>query len=78
MMAILNRTYIVCKHSLPGSPARQHLMRYLYYKMFRFMLQAHSRYGRQRLRGAFYGISNARKLLDASTQELAGRIRTAA
>lgn len=73
MMAILNRTYIVCKHSLPGSLARQHLMRYLYYKVFRFTLQAHSQYGRQRLRGASYGISNARQLLNASRQELAGR-----
>jgi glycosyltransferase involved in cell wall biosynthesis len=73
MMAILNRTYIVCKHSLPGSLARQHLMRYLRYKMFRFMLQAHTRYGRQRLRGASYGILNARKLMDASRQELVGR-----
>jgi glycosyltransferase involved in cell wall biosynthesis len=73
MMAILNRTYVVCKHSLPGSLVRQHLKRYLYYKLFRYFLQAHTRYGRQRLRGAFYGILNAHRILDAPRQELVSR-----
>jgi glycosyltransferase involved in cell wall biosynthesis len=73
MMAILNRTYIVCKHSLPGSVVRGYLVRYLYYQMFRYTLQVHTQYGRDRLRGAYYALSNARQLIDAPVGELAPR-----
>jgi hypothetical protein len=73
MMAILNRTYVVCKHSLPGSIARRKLKPYLYYQMFRYLLQAQSESGRKRLAGAFYGLSNIQQLLNAPREELANR-----
>jgi glycosyltransferase involved in cell wall biosynthesis len=74
MMAILNRTYVVCKHSPPGSTARRKLKPYLYYQIFRYLLQAQNEYGRKRLAGAFYGLSNIQELLNAPKEELANRL----
>jgi GT2 family glycosyltransferase len=73
MMAILNRTYVVCKHAPPGSMVRRTVSRYLYYKIFRYLLQAYTRYGRERLLGAFYGLSKAQQLIDAPIEELSDR-----
>ncbi len=73
MMAILNRVYVVSKHSARGSVARQKMKRYLYYKTFRYLLQAHSRYGRKRLQGAIYALLKANQLLDAPREKLAAR-----
>jgi glycosyltransferase involved in cell wall biosynthesis len=73
MMAVLNRTYVVCKHSHPASTVRRMLRRYLYYKIFRYLAQAYSQYGRQRLKGALYGISRLNDLIDAPSDELRSR-----
>jgi glycosyltransferase involved in cell wall biosynthesis len=70
MMAILNRTYITCKHSPQRSVVRHALSRFLHYQMTRYFLQTHSRYGRTRLRGALYGLSNAQQLMGAPREEL--------
>jgi len=73
MMAMLNRIYVACKHAPPGPMVRRPLKRYLYYKVFRYVLQAHTQYGRDRLRGALYGLSNAQQLIDAPTDQLLDR-----
>jgi glycosyltransferase involved in cell wall biosynthesis len=73
MMAMLNRTYVVCKHSCPGSAARKTLKRYLYYKIARYFLQVHSQYGRRRLAGALYGVSKAGTLINCHSEQLQSR-----
>lgn len=73
MMAILNRTYVVCKHLPPGSIGRRWLRRYLYYKMVRYLMQTYSQYGRERLAGAYYGLSKAHQLMNAPQEELSDR-----
>jgi glycosyltransferase involved in cell wall biosynthesis len=77
MMAVLNRAYVTCKHSLPRSAARQLLRRYLYYKILRYVAQIYSRYGRRRLKGALYGMSRLKELIDAPLGELSYRYRCA-
>ena len=73
MMAILNRTYVVCKHSLPRSAARRKLKTYLYYKVFRYLLQTYTQYGRKRFLGAIYALPEAQRLIDAPLAELSNR-----
>ena len=73
MMAILNRTYVVCKHSLPGSTARRRLKKYLYYKGLRYLLQTYTEYGRKRFWGAIHALPEARRLINAPIEELSNR-----
>ncbi len=73
MMAVLNRTYVACKHSLPGSAVRQMLRRFLYYKILRYWAQTYSQYGRQRLEGALSGMSHLDDLIDAPVEQLRRR-----
>lgn len=73
IMAILNRTYVVCKHSLPGSTARRRLKRYLYYKSVRYLLQTYTNYGRKRFWGAMHALPAARDLINAPIEELSNR-----
>ena len=72
VMHILNRVYVVCKHSSPGSLARRRLIGYSCYKMLRYLLQAQTPYGRQRVLGAWRAIRQIPKLLGASREELPG------
>ena len=62
IMHILNRAYVVCKNSEPGSLERRLLRRFIYYKLFRYVLQIHTKYGRQRLQGAWFASKYAMKL----------------
>ncbi len=73
MMAILNRTYVTCKHSPADRKVRRTLKRYLYYKIFRYGLQTYTQYGRDRLRGALYGLSKAQQLIDCPRDQLKDR-----
>jgi glycosyltransferase involved in cell wall biosynthesis len=73
MMAILNRAYVVCKHSPPGSVARRILRKYLRYKIVRYAAQSYSRYGRKRLKGALFGILRLGEILNAPVDQLANR-----
>lgn len=75
MMAVLNRTYVICKHSHPGSDVRQMLRRYLYYKLIRYVAQSYSQYGRLRLKGALYGMSCLNELIDSPLDQLRHRYR---
>ena len=73
MMAILNRTYVVCKHSRPGSMVRRAVKRYLYYKLARYLLQTFTHYGRERFLGAWHACSKASQLLRCPAEELPTR-----
>jgi glycosyltransferase involved in cell wall biosynthesis len=70
IMAILNRTYIVCKHSTPDSAVRKELKRFLYWQVLRYSAQASTSYGRDRLYGAWHAFRNIGPLLRASNSEL--------
>lgn len=76
MFAIVNRTYVVCKHSWPGAKVRKVLKRYLYYQVARYALQATSAYGRDRYRGAVYGLANTEKLFGGTPNDLVDRYLT--
>jgi len=71
MMHILNRAYVVCKWSAPGSEARRNIRPYSFYKCFRYLLQGHTRYGRQRLRGALAATRRLSPVINAAPDELA-------
>ena len=70
VMHILNRAYVVCKHSVNVSLARRLLKRYSYYKLGRYLLQAQSAYGRQRVIGAWRGITCLEEMLKSPREEL--------
>ncbi len=67
---ILNRAYVVCKSSGPQSSARRHLIRYSRYKVFRYLLQTNSKYGRRRLAGAIRALAYIPALLQAPRDQL--------
>lgn len=73
MMHILNRAYVVCKHSKPGSRARRLLKRYLFYKLARYILQAQTNYGRQRVLGAWRAISQISYIINSPKDDLPKR-----
>ncbi len=70
VIQILNRAYVVCKHSPPGSPARRRLLAYSYYKLARYLMQAHTAYGRQRVRGVARALPLVGECLAARQDEL--------
>jgi glycosyltransferase involved in cell wall biosynthesis len=69
---ILNKAYIVCKHSVRGSLSRSRLKRHCYYKLFLYLMRATDRGGRERVIGAWRGLSCLPKLLNVSSAELPG------
>jgi GT2 family glycosyltransferase len=71
MQHILNKAYIVCKHNLPNALARRYLKRYSYYKLARYLMQAHTKYGRKRVAGAWRALSRIDILLNTPKEELA-------
>lgn len=70
VMHILNRAYVVCKHSESTSKSRRTLKLYLLYKLFRYLLQATNRYGVQRLNGAISAYRQVGKLINSNKDEL--------
>jgi len=58
---ILNRAYVVSKHSPQGSVARSLMRRYGHYKLAQYALACHTPFGRERFRGAWRAL----KCLDA-------------
>lgn len=73
VMHILNRAYIVCKHSPEASLSRRRLKRYSFYKLGRYLLQAESAYGRQRVIGAWRGIACLEEMLACPREELTSK-----
>ena len=70
MMHVLNRAYVICKHHGPGSLARRQLKKYSYYKLVRYLMQAQTHYGFQRVVGAWRALSKVSVLLDTPKEEL--------
>lgn len=73
VMQVLNRTYIICKHAPPGSTARRRLKGFLYYKLARYLLQAHTAYGRERAKGLLKALPSVAQLLETPQQQLTAR-----
>ena len=70
LLQVLNRTYVICKHTSPGSEARKRLNAFLYYKLARYILQAQTAYGRERVKGVFRALPSATQLMKAPEQQL--------
>lgn len=67
---VLNRAYVVCRHSPPGSPAREMLRRYSRYKVLQYSLACHEEFGRDRFRGAWKALKNLDAIQDAPPELL--------
>ncbi len=65
LINILNRAYVVCKHTHPGDPARRMLPRYSLFRFGVYCLRAGSPEGRRRIQGAWRGIRCLPELMHA-------------
>lgn len=71
MMHILNRAYVVCKHSEVKSKSRKSLKAYLLYKiLIRYLLQSGNCYGNERLKGAVSALFQVDKLMKSNKFDL--------
>lgn len=73
MINMLNRAYVVCKHSVPGSEARRKLSGYCLFRFAVYLLRARSQEGRERIKGAWKAIGCIPRLLNAPQSELTNR-----
>jgi hypothetical protein len=71
VMQILNRAYVICKHAAPGTDARRSLNKYAIFKLCIYLTEAKSKFGRDRLIGAFRAYRCLPTLLEAPREELA-------
>jgi hypothetical protein len=71
VMQILNRAYVICKHAEPGTYARRSLSRYAIFKLCIYLTETKSKFGRDRLIGAFRAYRCLPTLLEAAPEELA-------
>lgn len=70
VITVLNSTYIVCKHSPPGSLSRRKLRKFFYYKLLRFLAQAGTKHGRNRVIGTLRALSVMSQLMSAKPEDL--------
>lgn len=70
---LLNRAYVVCRHSPPGSLARRMIPRYSQYKVAQYSLACHEPFGRQRFRGAWRALGSLEPI-DRATPELLSQV----
>jgi glycosyltransferase involved in cell wall biosynthesis len=66
----LNRAYLVCRYSPPGSAARKALKRFAIYKAMQYALGVHSKYERDRVRGVLMALRFMGELLKAPPNQL--------
>ena len=71
---VLNRAYVVAKNSEGDPFINKSLKKFIYYKLFLYALSCHSQFGRERYRGALYGIRKTPSLLKTKTAEELDRI----
>jgi glycosyltransferase involved in cell wall biosynthesis len=71
VMQILNRAYVICKHAEPGTYARRSLNKYAIFKLCIYLTETKSKFGRDRLIGAFRAYRCLPMLLKAAPEELA-------
>lgn len=72
-MHVLNRAYILAKHAPPGFDVRRPLMRYVRFKLARYLLRAYSRGTRRRLIGAWRASRCLEEVCTAPAPELKQR-----
>lgn len=72
---ILNRAYVVCKHSPQRSRARRRLLAYSCYKLMRYAAQGQTRYGRERVEGALRALWLVPRLIGAPPERLSETYR---
>lgn len=53
MRQVLNKAFIICRHSPPGSEARRALRPFANLKIAQYLAAAHTRFGRERILGAW-------------------------
>ncbi len=73
IMNILNRAYIICKNFGPEPKVRNELQRFLAFKVLRYALQSYSRYGRERLIGAWRAYRLVHQLYETAGSKLTER-----
>lgn len=73
VMHILNRAYILSKHAPAASSVRPALMRFAYYKLFRYLARAYTPAMRRRLTGAWRATRRASVLCETPRQDLAAQ-----
>lgn len=71
IIQVLNRAYIIAKHSEPGSLAMRNLRRFSWYKIAQYATRLDSQYGRERFAGAVAAYRCIPELLSAGPDELA-------
>jgi glycosyltransferase involved in cell wall biosynthesis len=69
VIQILNRAYIVAKHSLPGDVARSALMKFLRYKCFLYWLGRKDNFSKARFNGARRCLPSAERLQQAPREK---------
>ena len=70
VMQILNRAYVICKHDKQGTNARRALNKYTVFKLCLYTTEIRSKFGRDRLIGAFRAYRCLPILLKAAPEEL--------
>jgi len=70
---LFNRAYIICCYSPPNSRARAMLKRFALYKALQYLLDAGSKFGRERLKGTLTAIKKMKCLLDVPADFLRQR-----
>ena len=66
----INRAYLICRFSPPGSAARRALKRFAIYKMMQYLLDFRSQFGRDRVRGVCAAMKAMNDLLNVSPDRL--------
>lgn len=70
ILHILNRAYVICRHTDPHAPARQHLKSFSRSKLAFYAADLRSRFGRERFKGALRAYRCLPQLMRASPAEL--------
>jgi hypothetical protein len=49
---ILNRAYVICRHTEKNSPIRQHILSFSRLKLMSYAMEMRNNFGRERFKGA--------------------------
>lgn len=69
-VSVWNPVYIICKYSSKGSAARKAVKQFFFFKLIQYLVRAHTKFGRERVRGTLSAIRLMNKLLDAPPDTL--------
>lgn len=67
---MLNRAYVICRHSEKGSAARRRLLPYCSFKLLQYAIGSRDPYSLKRLIGAWRGFRSIRYLTEAPVESL--------